>query len=114
MGELIFFIVFTIPAICGVSELIHILRVKFISPKAFAPKYLLIYLGDNSPYEQLVASADELFWYGKKYAQNIIAVDCGIKQEEYYNCREFCEKNNFIFCNSKELSGYLDVLMGKF
>lgn len=113
MGELIFFIVFTVPAIYGISELIHLIKAYVISPKGFTPKYLIVFLGENSPYEQLISSAEELFWHGKKYAQNIIAVDCGLEEKEYYDCREFCEKNNFIFCNSNELSGYLDVLMGK-
>ncbi len=114
MGELIFFIIFTIPAIYGVAELIHLIRSHFIAPKTLAPKYLIICLGENSPYEQLAIIAEELFWQGKKYAQNIIAVDCGISRDEYLNCREFCDKNNFIFCNSKELLGYLDVLTGNF
>lgn len=113
MGELIFLIILGVPAIYGISELIHLVKAYVISPKGFTPKYLIVFLGENSPYEQLVAAAEELFWHGKKYAQNIIAVDCGIKQEEYYNCRELCEKNNFIFCSATDLSGYLDVLMGK-
>ena len=113
MGEIIFFAVFTIPAIVGFAELIHIIKLRIISPKAYASKYLVVFLGDNSPYEQVVAAADELFWRGKSYAKDIIAVDCGIKQEEYGICRNFCEKNNFIFCDYNELQSHLDLLSGK-
>ncbi len=113
MGELIFFVIFSIPAIYGVAELIHILRGFIIKPKVFAPKYIILFLGNNMAYEQLLSAFWEFSWYGKKYAQNIIAIDCGIKEEEYKTCFEFCKKNNFIFCNSAELSGYLEVLMGK-
>ena len=113
MGETIFFFIFIIPALLGVAELIHLLKVYIISPKITATKYLIVFLGDNSPCKQLAFAAEELFWRGKKYAQNIIAVDCGISAEEYHICYNFCEKNNFIFCNSVELQGYIDVLSGK-
>ena len=112
MGELIFFIIFSIPAVYGVAELIHILRSYCITPDVFIPKYIILYLGDNMPYEQLVSSFWEFSWYGKKYAQNIIAVDCGIKEKDYNICKEYCKKNNLIFCDSKELSNYLDLMMG--
>ncbi|MBO5020296.1 MAG: hypothetical protein J6D52_06505 [Clostridia bacterium] len=113
MGELLFFIIFSIPAIYGLAELIHILRGYIITPKAFAPKYLIVFLGDNSPYEQLVCAFTEFSWYGRKYAHNIIAVDCGVSEKDYTACEEYCKKNNMIFCSSDQLSGYLDVVTGK-
>ncbi len=113
MGELIFFLIFSIPAIYGVAELIHILRGLIITPKAFASKYLILYLGENMPYQQLLSAFFEFSWYGKKYAQNIIAVDCGIHENDYDICLGFCKKNNLIFCNVGELAGYLDVITGK-
>ena len=113
MGEAIFFIVFIIPAILGVAELIHLLRVYIICPKINSTSYLIIFLGESSPCKQLAFAAEELSWRGKKYAQNIIAVDCGLNAEEYQICYSFCEKNNFIFCNTKELQGYIDVITGK-
>ena len=113
MGELIFFLIFSIPAIYGVAELIHILRGLIVAPKAFASKYLILYLGDNMPYQQLISAFFELTWYGRKYAQNIIDGDCGILEKDYDICLEFCKRNNLIFCNASELSNYLDVMMGK-
>lgn len=113
MGELIFILIFSIPAIFGLAELIHILRSYILTPKFFTPKYSVIFLGKNMPYEQLLSAHLEFAWYGKKYAQNIIAVDCGINDENYSVCMQFCRKNNLIFCKSEELSDYMDVLMGK-
>ena len=113
MGEIIFFALFTIPALLGVAELIHLIKVYIISPKNTAVKYLLIFLGKNSPYEQLTTVAEEFFWRGKKYAQNIIAVNLDISDEDYIYCRSFCDKNNFIFCNVDEISEYAELLSGK-
>lgn len=113
MGEIIFFIIFTIPALFGLAELLHLLKVYIISPKEYASKYLIIFLGEKSPFGQLALTAEEFFWRGRKYAHNIIAVNCGICEEEYQACRSFCEKNNFIFCDAKDLQGYLDLLSGK-
>lgn len=113
MGEVIFFAIFTIPALLGVAELIHLIKVYIISPKTNSIKYLLVFLGENSPYEQLTAVAEEFFWRGKKYAHNIIAINTGIKEEDYIYCRSFCDKNNLIFCNADEVNEYIELLSGK-
>ncbi len=113
MGEIIFFLVFIIPALLGFAELLHLLKVYIISPKIRAVKYCIVFLGDNAPCKQLALAAEELFWRGRKYAQNIIAVDCGINEDEYHICRSFCDKHSFIFCSYNELNEYLGVISGK-
>ena len=113
MGEIVFILIFTVPAVFGLAELIHLFKCYIIRPKKFAAKYLLLFLGDNEPYEQLISALEELIWSGKRYAQNIIAVNCGIAEKDYVSCKGFCEKNNLIFCETEKLSDYLDVLQGK-
>lgn len=113
MSEFLFFIIFSIPAIYGLAELIHILRGYILKPRETASKYIILYLNDNLPYEQLISVFDEFSWYGKKYAQNIIAVDCGIPKEECGICKEYCENKNLIFCDLKELSNCLDKMIYK-
>lgn len=113
MGEITFFIIFSIPALFGLAELLHYLKVYIISPKVASTKYLIVFLGDNSPCKQLALAGEEYFWRGRKYAYNIIAVDCGISDEDYLVCHSFCNKNNFIFCSYNELGEYLEVISGK-
>ena len=110
MGEILVFVIFFIPAILGVAEICHSLKVYIISSKKKARKYIVIFLSTGNSYEQLLSAVEEMYWHGKKYAEKIIAVDCGMDMEEYKICLEISREKNVIFCKNDDLKDILLTL----
>lgn len=102
MAEIILFLVFLIPAMLGLAEILHILKLYILYPKT-AASYVLVFLKGENASEQLMLALEQYFWLGKRYARNIIAVDMGLNGESLKVCRKIALRHNVIFCSEKEL-----------
>ena len=112
MGEIILFLVFLIPAMLGLSEIIHIFKTCLLYPKN-TDSYVLIYLSDENPALKLNFVLEQYYWLGKRYVGSIIAVASDLSEENYDVCRAIAEKHGIIFCNENEFDKALAEIKKK-
>ncbi len=103
MTETFLLILLLFPSMLGIAELMHLAKVYIISPKSKPKKVVIVYLYGEYALEQLRLILEEYSWHGKNYAQQIVAVDCGIVSEQYKECESFARNNKIIFCKEENL-----------
>ena len=102
MGEIILFLIFLIPAMLGLAEIIHIFKTCLFYPKN-TDSYVLIYLSNENPALKLSFVLEQYYWLGKRYVENVIAIASDLSEENYEMCKNIADKHGIIFCNEIEL-----------
>ncbi len=104
MGEIIFFLVFAIPAVLGLAEIIHIIKMWFLS-SGVGGKRVLVLVPDNENFTKQILSTYEQFrWHGNKLADKIIILDCLIDDENIEECKRITRKPGLEVCTLSQLS----------
>ncbi len=111
MLEVIFFLLFLIPAMLGISELLHTLKILILAPKKPVISYNIIILNNDNPHQQLLHTVYQYAWYGRELTGIIVAVNSFLNDENYSCCKEIAEKNNIIFCSFEELDKIINIKM---
>ncbi len=96
LETLLFIVVFSLSVI-GLSDLIHWIWLSIIRPKEKPKKTLLCYLCGEFADLQLRIVFEELLWYGKTYADDLVAIDYDIDESALSRCEEFAKDNNIRF-----------------
>ncbi len=104
MAELILFTVLCVFALFGLGEIIHEIRLIFVSPKKRTRTVTLIYLESGSAEQQLMFVAEQAAWLGRKYSDRIIAVDTGISEEERKNCERIAASYSITLASANEIT----------
>ncbi len=104
MAEIIFIIIFAVPAILGISEIIHSLRLWLVSSKSSGEKVLVLVPDDEGFSKQILGAFEESKWCGNRLANKIVVVDDLLSEENKKECREITSKLGLEICNISELS----------
>jgi len=111
MVEIILSVLFLIPAMLGLSELLHILKIRILSPKKPVISYNVIILNNDKPHQQLQHAIYQYLWHGRELGGVILAVNSFLNEENFSCCKELAEKNNIIFCSLDELYNLINIKM---
>lgn len=104
MAELILFTVLCVFALFGLCEIIHEIRLIFVSPKKRTRTVTLIYLEKGSAEQQLMFISEQAAWLGRKYSDRVIAVDTGISEEERKNCERIAASYSITLAGTDEIT----------
>ena len=105
MAEFVFFMVLVLPAVLGLSEILHIIKKWFLSSGKKAEK-ILILIPDNDNFEnQILSLSSEYRWQGNKLAEKIFVINSKLDEEYREECNllvqkvgfKVLEENNFKF-----------------
>lgn len=96
LETLLFIVVFSLSVI-GLSDLIHWIWISIIKPKDKSKKTLLCYLSGDFADLQLKIAFEELLWYGKNYADDLVAIDYNVGESALSRCIEYARENNIRF-----------------
>ena len=97
MAEFVFFMALVLPAVLGLSEILHIIK------KA---EKILILIPDNDNFEnQILSLSSEYRWQGNKLAEKIFVINSKLDEEYREECNllvqkvgfKVLEENNFKF-----------------
>lgn len=99
MAVRIFFYLLLIPAMLGLSEIIHYLKVYIMKPKGNIKKYMIVYLKGTDCAFKLKSVLEEYFWYGKRYCEGILVLDGGI--EDIFECESMAQRNKVVILKEK-------------
>ncbi len=100
MIEIVLLMICLVPTMLGLAEIIHWLKLLILSPKKKVPSYVVLYLTESSPREQISFAAEKYSYYGDR---NIIAVNTFVREEDFEECKAIADKNDIIFCSANEL-----------
>lgn len=113
MTEIIVSVILVLLCTLGLAEVIHAVKLYIFSPVKKALSYYVVYLGSDNPESQLRYLGEKYLWQGKRFADNVIAVNSAVGQESFKNCAEIAEKYNIIYCSAEQLSEWAEIIMGK-
>ncbi len=97
-------------AVAGMCEVIHLIRLYFVSDKQRNFNYSLVFLRKNRALNQLRYLYEQLVWQGGTYADTIIAIDRELDEDERKACFEFSLKKDIIIISPEMLDRVLDTL----
>lgn len=103
MAENILLLVFSIPAIFGLAEILHILKLQILKPQKSACRVLVIRPDTESFVTQLLYVAERFRWQGLGYADKIVVLDselCGVAKDE---CGQLASSLGFMSADGKDL-----------
>lgn len=87
MAETFLLLLFSVPSIIGLAEIIHALKLLLISPKRPACRILVV-CPDSENYEgQLLHISERCRWMGDGYAEKIVVLNSALADN-----REECNK----------------------
>ena len=104
MAEIIFIFIFTIPAILGLAEILHTVRILFVSTHKIERSILIIVPNNENFSKQLIYTAEQYRWHGNRYAERIVVLDYLLNEENKQECALLARKFNFQICSKTELA----------
>lgn len=104
MAEIIFILIFAVPAILGLAEIIHTFKLWLVSSES-GGKRVLILVPDNEGFaKQILGAYEELRWHGSKFAEKIVVLDDLLDDENKIECKAITDKLNLEISGLSELS----------
>ena len=103
MTENILFFIFLIPAVLGVAEILHAVKLAVLSGKKHSSGVLVIVPDSELFYEQLMSAAEIFKWHGKRYAERIIVLDVLENGKSRDECILLAEKLGIEVCKTLDL-----------
>ncbi len=105
MKFLLFFAVFVF-ALLGLSEFLHILKIKFILSKSKPNVRVFVNLKEETALKQLAFVVEQHLWLGSHYANEVIAVASNLSDETFSECERIAKLHNIkIYCERKGKNG---------
>ncbi len=111
MTEFILLLLFLIPAMLGIAEILHIFKLYVLKPREPMISYKVVVLTDGTALAQLRFVAEQYIWSGKS-GDDVIIVNSLLNEENFKECKKIAQNNNFIYCSADELGKYLKAVTG--
>jgi len=102
MTEILLGITVAIFCIWGVSELIHILKQKLLTPEKMPQMRLIVYLDGDTPDLQLISIINEYSWKKKSDNVKIIGIYSGGSDTAIENCLKIADRHGITLCNMQK------------
>lgn len=104
MAEIVFIFIFTIPAILGLAEILHTVKILLFSSRKSQNATLIIVPDNDNFSKQLIYAAEQYRWHGDKYAKKIVVLDYLLDEENKRECIALARKFDFEICSKTELA----------
>lgn len=110
MSEIIFSLFLLVPAMLGIAEIMHLIKLYLIERNNSLSPYIIIILKNETANEQILSVVENYRWQGEKYAENIIAVNSFLSEENQEIYADLARKHNLFYCSFEELKEVLKYL----
>lgn len=95
--QTVVFLVVLVFAVLGFSEFLHIIKSFLNSKGAKTGTTLIVDLKDGIAENQVIYVCENLVWYGKRYADNVVFKTNKIDEKTRENCRYIALRYGFEF-----------------
>ena len=99
MAEIVFGIVLIFPAMLGLAEMLHTLKMHLLSSPKRCERVLVVYPDDENFPRQIMKTAEERNWQGEKFAQRVLVSIKNISEENAEEVMSLAEKYGFEVLN---------------
>lgn len=96
-------------SVLGLCDLIHNIHLSFLRVKNRKNKIVCCVLNDELADLQLVYVAEQLNWFGKKYADSVIAIDCLQDDDLSERCLQIANTNNIKIIKRENIFDYINT-----
>ncbi len=103
MEQTVFILLFAIPAILGLAEIIHTCRLWLCSARRLKGKVVVVVARNDDFSCQLLGVAESFKWYGSSFAQRVIVLDDLLTEENRFECERLAKKLNLEMSCVKQL-----------
>ncbi len=103
MAEIIFLFLFAIPALLGIAELLHTVKMWLYGINKNGSKTVVIVPTDDNFEALTVNCARQSAWYSKSFADKIIVVNSLLSEKNFKDCEELTKRLEMEFCSKSEL-----------
>ncbi len=111
MAHIIFGLLFLIPAMFGLAEILHILKLYILKPNKQLISYKLIVLTNDLPVIQMKYNIEQFLWNGRKNSAKLIFINSFLNHQNFVECKTLAEKYAVSFCSTEDLKKYIDFLI---
>lgn len=80
-----------IPTILGIGEIIQLIKLAVLRPKAKPKGYVVVFLERGLAFEQLKYAVTKYGWENSDFSK-VVAIPKELEAEEYEECRNFAER----------------------
>ena len=91
MVEIFLKLLVLVPAVLGVSEIIHLIKTAIHSPSKRPKNYWVVMLEKGSAEQQLKYAVLKYAWQNNDY-KNLVIITNDVSGEELENCKELAQK----------------------
>ena len=110
MAEICLMILFLIPAMLGLAEILHILKLYILKPQNPIIAYKVVILTDDMPLEIMKYVIEQHVW-NKNNSSQLIFVNSLLSQNNFDKCKQFAEEYGIGFCTKDKVEEYLDLIV---
>jgi hypothetical protein len=89
--KIIIFLIILGFAVFGFSEFLHLIKLKFIFPKAKLYAHLVINLQNDTAEKQLLYVCEQYNWHGKSFADFIVPFCDNLDNDTFERTREIAQ-----------------------
>ena len=93
--KLLFFIVLIIFAVFGLSEFLHILKMKYHKDISFKKLNIIVVLCNDDAEKQLIYIGEQYRWYGLKIFSRLVFDTRKLDKEKYEKCKKIAVDYGF-------------------
>lgn len=110
MPQLIFIIFLIIPAVLGLAEILHYLKLLILSPESRSDRFCLSVLNEENAVLELRAFCEDNNWSKNPARYRFVAVYSELSADALDECKIIAEKNGVTLLKSSELNKFLKEL----
>jgi len=104
MAEIIFIVIFLIPAILGLAEIIHTVKLSLVSSDTKNNNnFVIAVLEDESFVGHILNVIQQQRWHGTDFAKEIILVNSNLKPENKKECKLLVSGEGIKICSWDDL-----------
>lgn len=107
--EILIYLLLLFLSVIGLCDIIHSLRLSFLNVKHSKSKVVCCILKDDLADLQLQFVIEQYNWSGKRYADEIIAVNCLDDPQLIERCRRIAHNNKVRFVEKCEIHNLLNT-----
>lgn len=111
MVTIFLFVLFLIPAMLGIAEILHIIKLFILKPQKSIISYKIVILTNDMPFEHMKYVIEKYIWQHSKNSAKLIFVYSLLDEENFNECKMLAEQFGLGFYSKEEIVEYFNIIV---
>lgn len=111
MFEIILTIIFLIPAMLGLAEILHISKLQILKPSKQMIAYKIVILTEETAIENMRYAIEQYLWQSGGNNGSLIFINSLLSNDTFDQCKTMAGKYGLGFYSKQEIKDYLDLIV---